>query len=74
MVRVHNYNKEKNNNGFSDVYLIALVLGLVGGFLFIGGGIGLIFLLKLAVEYWVWVVVIVVVVVLATKFFRKGRA
>ena len=73
MARVHNYNKEKKDKGFSDVYLMAGLFGLLAGFVFIGGGIGLIFLLDLVVKYWVWVIVLVVVVVLIAKFFRRGR-
>lgn len=74
MARIHNYNKERKDKGFFDVYLMALLFGLLAAFMFIGGGIGLIFLAKLALEYWVWVIVIGVVVFLAVKFFRRPRA
>lgn len=73
MVSVHGYNNEKKGGGFSDLYLMAGAFGIFVGVMLIGGGIGVEFLIRLAIEYWIWVVVGIGVVVICAKFLARRR-
>lgn len=67
-----NYNKEEKEKSKFDIYVKAILFGILGAFGLIFGGLALKFIIKYLIEYWVWVIVIVVVLFLAKKFFFKS--
>ena len=73
MASFYGYNREKKRKGFSDIYVKAAILGLVIALFFIGGGIGIKFIVLLLIKYWIWVLVLLGSALVAKKFFFKGR-
>jgi len=70
-MRFYNYNPEKKEKDNSDIYIKAIVFGIIIALLFIGGGNIIVFLIKAIVKYWAWVFGGILVLVLLKRFFNK---
>ena len=57
-MRIYNYNKEKPDNFKSNLYIKAVVFGIIVALIFIGSGKLLMYLLDKIVKYWIWVIII----------------
>lgn len=73
MVSVHGYNKEKKNNSFLDIYLMAGVIGVFVALFLIGGSIGLKYTIVFLIDKWVWVVASILGAVLVWNFVIKKK-
>ena len=72
-MRFYNYYKERPGVKHGDVYFRCALLGAFIAFFFIGGFKLIIYLIKLAIEYWVWVIGLMACAFLARHFLLKKK-
>jgi hypothetical protein len=71
MVRIHLHNKEKKERRFIDAYGMALFFGALLAVFLIIGTKGLIFLIKVLIEYWLWVLLVMVGIVFIKRYLLR---
>lgn len=73
-MRFGNYNPERKEKGKEDIYLKAIIFGVILAIAFIGGGKILIFLVSLLIKYWTWVLGILIGLFLLRHFLSKKKS
>ncbi len=71
-MRFAGYNAEKKDKQHSEIYFKAIIFGLLLALAFIGGGIGLKFMIKYIIKYWIWVIVLMFAILFLKRFISKG--
>lgn len=73
MPTFYNYNPEKKDSSFSDIYLMAFVLAIILVFLLVGSFYGMKFLITLVIKYYLWVLGLLALVAIGRHYWNKGK-
>lgn len=73
MTSFYNYNPEKKDAGFADLYLMAVGAAVVLAFALIVSGYGIKFLIAFIIKYYLWVFGVLTFLAIAIRFWKKGK-
>ena len=73
MTTFHNYNPEKPDRSNGDLYIKAVLFGILGAIGLILLGLSIKFIIKQLILYWVWALVGVAAIILLKKFLSKSK-
>lgn len=74
MTSFYNYNPEKKNSSFIDLYIMAFFIAFVLVFILIASGHGIKFLIAFAIKYYLWVLGVLAAIAIIVHFVKKRRA
>lgn len=73
MPTFYNYNPEKKDSSFADIYLMAFVLAIVLVFLLVAFVYGIKALIALVIKYYLWVFGVLALVAIGRHYWNKAN-
>lgn len=73
MPSFYNYNPEKKDASFADLYLMAFVAAIVLVFILVASFYGMKALIALAIKYYLWVFGVLTLIAIGRHYWNKGN-
>ena len=73
MPTFYNYNAEKKDPSFADIYFMAFVLAIVLVFILVAFFYGIKALIALVIKYYLWVLGLLALVAIGRHYWIKGK-
>ena len=73
MPSFYNYNPEKKDSSFADLYLMAFVAAIVLVFILVASFYGIKALIALVIKYYLWVFGVLALIAIVRHYWNKGN-